>query len=246
MEPIITFKNITKIFPIGILKKKVAVDNVSFSIPKGEVVGLVGANGSGKSTSIKMMLGFLKPNSGTIEVAGIDSKNKNIRRLIGYLPENPKFQKFLTGYEIMKYYAKLLSLPKNELNERVEHLLNIVGLSKAQHEKVQGYSKGMGQRLAIAQSLLSNPPILVFDEPMSGLDPLGRREIRNLIASLHTNMKETTIFFSSHILTDIENLCTSVVLLKKGKLKAIGAVKDLLGQKNIEESLFSEDEMEAA
>jgi ABC-2 type transport system ATP-binding protein len=246
MQPIITFNQITKIFPIGFLKKKLAVDNVSFSIPKGEVVGLVGANGSGKSTSIKMMLGFLKPNSGTIVVDGTDSKNKKIRSLIGYLPENPKFQKFLTGFEIMQYYANLLSIAKNEKKDRIEYLLNLVGLSKAQHEKVQGYSKGMTQRLAIAQSLLSNPPILVFDEPMSGLDPLGRREIRNLISNLHTTMKDKTIFFSSHILSDIENLCTSVVFLKKGKLKAIGAVKDLLNQNNLEEILFAEEETEAA
>lgn len=226
--PCITLTEVTKTFKTGLLKSKKAVDNLTLSVPPGEVVGLLGPNGSGKSTTMKMILGFLKPTSGEILVCGESVENRSARAHIGYLPENPRFQKFLTGHDILTYYGKLLGLSGNNLNRRIEFLLELVNLQHATHERVQGYSKGMTQRLAIAQSLLNNPALLIFDEPMSGLDPLGRIEMRNLISTIHCENPNTTIFFSSHVLEDVENLCKSVALLRKGKLKTYTSIESLV------------------
>lgn len=226
--PCITLTEVTKTFKTGLFKSKKAVDNLSLSVSPGEVVGLLGPNGSGKSTTMKMILGFLKPTSGEILVCGESVENRSARSHIGYLPENPRFQKFLTGRDILSYYGKLLGLSGNLLKQRLEYLLELVNLKHACDERVQGYSKGMSQRLAIAQSLLNNPALLIFDEPMSGLDPLGRIEMRNLISTIHNENPNTTIFFSSHVLEDVENLCKSVALLRKGQLKTYTSIESLV------------------
>lgn len=225
---VISITDVTKEFRVGIRKKKMAVEELTLSIPRGRVVGLLGPNGSGKSTTLKMLLGFLKPTRGEILVCGVPSNEREARKFIGYLPENPKFQRFLRGSEVLYYYGKLLGLPTEKLVKRVGDLLELVGLTHAGHERVSGYSKGMTQRLAIAQTLLNSPPILVFDEPMSGLDPLGRFEIRQLIQRVRGEMQETTILFSTHILGDVEQLCTDVALLRKGRLSQYCPIEELL------------------
>lgn len=224
----ILIEDVSKIFRTGLGKSKVGVQNLNLEIPKGRVIGLLGPNGSGKSTTIKMILGFLRPTSGKIWVCGHEVPSQITRSFIGYLPENPRFPKFLTGRALLRFYGSLLSLTGRELETRLDFLLDLVGLKGAGSEKVQGYSKGMTQRLAIAQALLNKPRLLIFDEPMSGLDPLGRKDIRNLIGKIHTELPEATIFFSSHILEDIEQLCSMVALLKKGQLQTFCSIEELL------------------
>lgn len=228
MEEHITLTNVSKVFKLGIFAKKTAVDDLTLSVPKGKVIGLLGPNGSGKSTSIKMIMGFLKPTSGEILVCGHSTTDRNARRFIGYLPENPRFQKFLKGRELLHYYGSLHQLSGAELKKRTEYYMELVGLKHAADERVGGYSKGMCQRLALAQALINKPSLLIFDEPMSGLDPLGRMEIRKLIAQIHAEMPESTIFFSSHILEDVEQLCSMVALLRKGKLKTYCTIEELV------------------
>jgi len=228
----ILIKNVSKIFSTGFGNKKIGVAELSLEVPKGVVMGLLGPNGSGKSTTLKMILGFLRPSEGQIWVCGHEVPSKTSRSLIGYLPENPRFPKFMSGRNLLAFYGQLLGLRGVPLRKRMDYLLELVGLSHAGSERVQGYSKGMTQRLAIAQSLLNDPRLLIFDEPMSGLDPLGRRDIRQLIARIHEEFKEATIFFSSHILEDVEQLCTLVALLKKGKLQKFGPLDQLLGSES--------------
>lgn len=225
---VISITDVTKVFRLGVHKKKTAVENLTLSIPKGRVVGLLGPNGSGKSTTLKMLMGFLRPTQGQILICGVPSDERAARSFLGYLPENPRFQKFLTGREVLFYYGKLLGLATTHLKKKSEELLELVGLPHAGDDRVQGYSKGMTQRLAIAQALLNSPSILVFDEPMSGLDPLGRFEIRQLIQRVHTEIPEATILFSTHILNDVELLCSDVALLRKGKLCSYSPIGDLL------------------
>lgn len=224
----IALYDLTKVFRLSLRKVKVAVNNITFAVPRGEIVGLLGPNGSGKSTTLKMILGFLKPTSGQILVCGESAESRSARRHIGYLPENPRFQRFLPAKAILKYLGGLLGMSGAALDARSDELLDLVGLRHAAHERVQGFSKGMTQRLAIAQALLNQPKILIFDEPMSGLDPLGRMEIRKLIATVHGEMKHVTIFFSSHILADVEALCSYVILLKNGELKTAAPIDEIL------------------
>jgi len=224
----IAIQDVSKVFSTGFGKKKTGVNHLSLEVPRGQVVGLLGPNGSGKSTTIKMILGFLRPSQGEIWVCGHKVPDKITRSFIGYLPENPRFPKFLTGRALLTFYGRLLSLTGKKLENRIDFLLDLVNLKGASDERVQGYSKGMTQRLAIAQSLLNEPRLLIFDEPMSGLDPLGRKDIRNLISLIHSELPQATIFFSSHILEDVEQLCSMVALLRKGELKTFCSIEELL------------------
>lgn len=224
----ILIQGVSKVFRIGLGKTKIGVQNLNLEVPKGQVVGLLGPNGSGKSTTIKMILGFLRPSAGSIWVCGHQVPSRLTRSFIGYLPENPRFPKFLSGRALLNFYGSLLSLTGKELEKRIDFLLDLVNLQGASNEKVQGYSKGMTQRLAIAQALLNKPRLLIFDEPMSGLDPLGRKDIRSLIGRIHSELPEASIFFSSHILEDIEQLCSMVALLKKGQLQTFCTIDELL------------------
>jgi len=226
----ISLTSVTKIFQTGVIKRKLAVEDLTFTVPRGEVVGLLGANGSGKSTTIKMILGFLKATRGEILVCGHSAEERMARSFIGYLPENPRFQRFLTAHDVMKYFGKLLGMRGDTLERRIEYLLELVTLKHVTKERVHGFSKGMTQRLALAQALLNQPPLLIFDEPMSGLDPLGRKEIRTLITRIHDEMPESTMFFSTHILADVEQVCSSVILLKQGRLKRQCTLDELLSQ----------------
>lgn len=229
-ETDISLVEVTKVFHTGVIKRKIGVDNLTLSIPRGEIIGLLGANGSGKSTTLKMILGFLRPTRGQILICDKRAGTKESRELLGYLPENPRFQKFLQGREILQYFGRLHGMSGETLRKRIDELLEMVGLGKAGSERVQGYSKGMTQRLAIAQALINKPKILIFDEPMSGLDPLGRMEIRSLIGRIHQEMSQTTIFFTTHILSDVEALCSWVALLRKAKLEVFCPIGELLSR----------------
>ena len=226
----IEVKNLRKEFSTGVFKRKLAVDDLSFKLPRGKMVGLLGPNGSGKSTTLKIILGFLRPTVGEVSICGHSPNTAGTRRHIGYLPENPRFQKFLTASEALMYLGTLLGSAGKELRFRVDEVLEWVQLTAVSKERVKGFSKGMVQRLAIAQSLFAKPPILIFDEPMSGLDPVGRMEIRKLVGRIHSELPNTLIFFSSHVLEDVEELCEEVILLRKGRLQRQGSVQEILAQ----------------
>lgn len=229
---VITLDRVSKRFRTGLWKHKLAVKDLSFDVAAGDILGLLGPNGSGKSTTLKMIMGFLRPTAGEILIGGRSAHEESARRQIGYLPENPRFPKFLTARELLRFYAELLGLDRTLRHSRADELLEVVQLSPVANERIQGFSKGMTQRLAIAQSLLSKPSILIFDEPMSGLDPLGRLEIRRLITQIHQDMPHVTIFFSTHILSDIESLCSSVLLLRQGQLQRQCGITELLSEES--------------
>ncbi|MBS4538399.1 ABC transporter ATP-binding protein [Clostridium sp. D2Q-11] len=188
--------------------KEEVVSNLSFEVKEGEVFGLLGANGAGKTTTIKMILGLTNITKGDIYI------KDNVT--VGYSPETPYFHPFLSGYEVMKFFAKLQKLPSKSIKEEIETLLEKVGLGEDQHKKVKGYSKGMKQRLAVAQALLGDPELLILDEPAAGLDALGRIEMLGLIDSLKKEGK--TILLNSHILNDVERVADRVIILSKGKM----------------------------
>lgn len=222
--------DVTKTFQGAWFRKKTAVRELTLTVPRGEVVGLLGPNGSGKSTTLKMIVGFLKPTSGNVLLFGEDADKPQARRRLGYLPENPRFQRFMTGRAQLHYLGALHGLSAMERARRADELFALIDLRDAADERVGGYSKGMTQRLAIAQALLAKPDLLILDEPMSGLDPIGRLEVRGLIARIHRESPRTTIFFSSHVLSDVESLCSYVVLLRGGALLRACPMQELLGQ----------------
>jgi ABC-2 type transport system ATP-binding protein len=226
----IALLDVSKTFVGAWFRKKTAVRDLTLTVPRGEVVGLLGPNGSGKSTTLKMVVGFLKPTSGHVLLFGEPAEKPSSRRRLGYLPENPRFQRFMTGRAQLLYLGGLHGLSAAERARRADELFTLVDLRDAADERVGGYSKGMTQRLAIAQALLARPDLLILDEPMSGLDPIGRLEVRSLIARIHRESPRTTIFFSSHVLSDVESLCSHVVLLRGGTLLKSCSMRELLGE----------------
>lgn len=227
-EIAIEFQSLTKIYKEGLsLRFKPSVEDVSFSVPKGMIFGFLGANGAGKTTSIKIALGLQKSTSGSVKIFGISSEDVSVRSRIGYLPERPYFQLNLKAEEFLNYHRSLFGkyYCKNEKLTN-SYLLELVGLSDAKNKYLRSFSKGMLQRVGIAQSLINDPDLLIFDEPMSGLDPVGRRDVRNLMIELRKMGK--TVFFSTHILSDIESVCEQIAFLEKGKLKFLGKVDSLL------------------
>lgn len=217
----ITVDSLSKAFGKGKAKQHV-VANLSLHISQGEVFGFLGPNGAGKSTTIKLLLGFLKPDAGTMKIGGKIVGCQEYRNFIGYLPEFPFFYSHLSAQETLNLSGKLSGMSSEQIRTRTEKLLGDLDLSHAVHKRVGGFSKGMKQRLGVANALLHDPEILIFDEPMSGLDPLGRHLIKELIATLKESGK--TIFFSSHILSDIEELCDRIAILHKGRLLYEGGV----------------------
>jgi len=203
-----------------------AVDQVSLSIEKGQIYGLIGPNGSGKSTTMKALLGLLAPTSGSCKIFGKDSVKVDSRQDVGYVPENPYFYKHLTGEETLKFYGKLCGLRGGALKERISALLAQVSLESAAKRKVGNYSKGMLQRIGLAQALIHKPRLLILDEPTAGVDPVGSREIRDLILSL----KEAgqTVFLCSHLLEQVQEICDRVGIIFNGKLKREGTLEELI------------------
>ena len=224
----IEIRNLTKIYRSGFfLRKKVGVQNLSLQVEKGEVFGFLGQNGAGKTTTIKVLVGLSHPTSGEVLILRQKVEHKAVRRSIGYVPESPYFYEYLTAQETMQFYSQLYGLPRSVWKQRIPELLELVGLTQEAGKQIRRYSKGMRQRLGLAQALLADPPVVIMDEPTSGLDPLGRRLVKELILQLKEKGK--TVFFSSHILPDVEAICDRVGLIHKGKLVREGTVEDLVG-----------------
>lgn len=225
---VVEIENLTKDYETGFWKKKKvrALDGLTLSVEGGQIFGFLGANGAGKTTTIKLLMRLIYPNNGSAKILGKDISDVSMHSRIGYLPENPYFYDYLTARELMDYCAELFGLSSNERKKRTENLLTRVGLEeKSWNRQLRKFSKGMLQRVGLAQALVNNPEVVFLDEPMSGLDPVGRRQVRDLIASLRDEGK--TVFMSSHILSDIEALCDRVAILQKGKLAHTGRLEEL-------------------
>jgi ABC-2 type transport system ATP-binding protein len=206
-----------------------ALDNVTFRVPSGgSVFGLLGPNGSGKSTSIKILLGLLRPSSGSARVLGAPPDDIAAKRLIGYLPEESCLYRYLTPRETLTFYGRLFCLTPDERRRRVDELLAMVGLSHAADRPVGEFSKGMARRVGLAQALINNPALLILDEPTSGLDPIACRQVKDLISTLARGGK--TILMSSHLLADVEDVCTELAILHNGRVRAAGLTRELLVQ----------------
>lgn len=214
-----------------------AVKGVSLSIPEGAVYGLIGPNGSGKSTIMKALVGLLSPDAGTCRVFGQAATASANRREIGFLPENPYFYKFLTGEETVRFYGRLCGLHGAKLKERTAEMLELVGLQDAAHRRLGGYSKGMLQRVGLAQALVQKPRLLVLDEPTAGVDPIGSRAIRDIILDL--KRQGITVFLCSHLLEQVQEICDRVGILYQGCLIAEGSVDDLTRDRRRTEILLS-------
>ncbi|MEP7148616.1 MAG: ABC transporter ATP-binding protein [Acidobacteriota bacterium] len=231
MKHALEIENLTKDYDVGFWRKKKvrALEDLSLDVVPGQIFGFLGGNGAGKTTTIKILMGLLFPTSGTARILGHDIADVSMHKRIGYCPENPYFYDYLTASELMKYFGELFGLDSGERTKRASELLAQVGLDeKDWNKQLRKFSKGMLQRVGLAQALINEPEIVFFDEPMSGLDPIGRREIRELIIGLRK--KGTTVFMSTHILSDVEALCDKVAILKRGKLAATGNLDELLSR----------------
>ncbi len=221
-------QNLTKDYVVGFWRKRPvrALDDLSLQVGMGESFGFLGPNGAGKTTTLKILMRLIYPTAGTARILGAPLDDMQMRARIGYLPEQPYFYDYLTARELLTYCAKLFGLSKADTLKRTDELLKRVGLFEAADKQLRKYSKGMLQRAGLAQALINDPDVLFLDEPMSGLDPLGRREVRDLIASLRDQGK--TVFFSSHVLSDVEALCDRVAIMNKGCLIESGKLSDIL------------------
>ena len=226
-DAVITVDNLAKTFAFGFFRRKVqAVKGVSFDVKRGEIFGFLGPNGAGKTTTIKMLMGLIFPTSGRAHLLGRPVPSVEARRRLGFLPESPYFYDYLTGEELVDLAGRLSGMPHDRRKSRTADLLARVGLDKAARLPLRKYSKGMLQRLGLAQALVHDPELVVLDEPMSGLDPIGRKEIRDLIVSLRAEGK--TVFFSTHILADAELICDRCAILVAGTLRDVGPLDALL------------------
>jgi ABC-2 type transport system ATP-binding protein len=229
MDHVLEIENLTKDYETGFWRKKRvrALDDLSLAIEPGGIFGFLGGNGAGKTTTIKILMGLLFPTSGSARILGKDIANVEMRRRIGYCPENPYFYDYLTAIELMDYFGRIFGLEGAERGARSRELLTAVGLNERDWKRqLRKFSKGMLQRVGLAQALINRPELVFFDEPMSGLDPVGRREIRELIVGLRN--QGTTVFMSTHILSDVEALCDKVAVLRGGRLAAHGSLAELL------------------
>lgn len=207
---------------------KQAVRNLNLSVQQGEVFGFLGPNGAGKTTTMNVLLGFTNATSGDAFLFGTSVREPIARQRIGYLPELTYYYKFLTAEELLRFYARLFRIPRAEADHRIDQALKLVELDHARKRPIKTYSKGMQQRVGLAQALINNPDLLILDEPTSGLDPIGRMKVREIIQRLRSEGK--TVFFSSHELGEVETICDRVAILHQGELKAEGRVKNLIAQ----------------
>jgi ABC-2 type transport system ATP-binding protein len=227
--PAILIDNLSKDFPVGFWRPRPyrALKQVSLSVEQGEVFGFLGPNGAGKTTTLKVLTQLIYPTSGRAEILGQPVGDLGVKRRIGYLPENPYFYEHLTAEELLTYFAGLLGYSGAQRRIRVPALLDQLGIGSERRMQLRKFSKGMLQRVGIAQAILNDPDVVLLDEPMSGLDPLGRRDVRDLILRLRD--RGCTVFFSSHVLTDAEALCSRVAILAGGTVLAAGALADVRG-----------------
>ena len=231
MNYIVEIENLSKDYETGFWRKKKvrALDDLTLSVRPGQIFGFLGGNGAGKTTTIKILMTLLFPSAGSAKILGHDISDISMHSRIGYSPENPYFYDYLTAFELMNYFGELFGMEPQRRKQKAEELLTSVGLAeKDWNKQLRKFSKGMLQRTSLAQALINDPEIVFLDEPMSGLDPIGRREIRELIDGLRK--KGTTVFMSTHILSDVEALCDEVAILRGGKLSATGNLDDLLSR----------------
>src|SRR6187399_247147 len=226
--PALATYELTKDFAVGFWRKRPyrALDRLTLDVEAGEVFGFLGPNGAGKTTTLKLLMQLVFPTSGTADLLGKPAGDLAARRRIGFLPENPYFYDYLTAEELLTYFASLFGYRGAERRARASRLLDEVGIGAERRLQLRKFSKGMLQRVGIAQALVNDPELVILDEPMSGLDPLGRRDVRSLILRLRD--RGCTVFFSSHVLSDAEALCSRVAILAKGKLVAAGRLSDLV------------------
>jgi ABC-2 type transport system ATP-binding protein len=229
MEDAVSLAGVSKTFRAGFLMRepRAALKRVDLCVQRGSVFGFLGPNGAGKTTTIKILVGLIAPSSGRVSVFGMDPSDHRTRRRIGYLPENPALPDGLTGVEVLRLMASLSGLSKSKQPGEVARVLRLVDLERAKDVVVRKYSKGMVQRLGIAQALLGSPDLVILDEPMSGLDPVGRREMKDLVLELRRLGK--TVFFSTHIISDVEELCDELAIVVQGETVLAGSVARLLG-----------------
>jgi ABC-2 type transport system ATP-binding protein len=222
---------LTKDYAVGFWRKRPyrALDRLTLDVEAGEVFGFLGPNGAGKTTTLKLLMQLVFPTSGRAEMLGRPLGDLSVKRRLGYLPENPSFYDYLTAEELMHYFAALFGYPRAECYARADRLLDEVGIGAERRLQLRKFSKGMLQRVGIAQALVNEPELVIFDEPMSGLDPLGRRDVRALILRLRD--RGATVFFSSHVLSDAEALCSRVAILARGRLVATGRLDEMLAFK---------------
>ena len=227
----IEIENLTKDYPFGFLhlKKKRSLEGLTMQVESGEVFGFLGPNGAGKSTTIKLLVGLIFPDAGSARILGKSITDIEMHRDIGYLPEQPYFYDYLTAAEVLDYFARFHDLTAADRRDRVARMLKKVGLETARKIQLRKYSKGMLQRVGLAQAILHDPKVVILDEPMSGLDPIGRREVRDIILELKRDGR--TVLFSTHILSDAEMLCDRVGVIVGGKLRGVGAPSEIVGMK---------------
>ena len=225
--PALEILGLSKNYPVGFWRKilKPALLPLHLTVDKGETFGFLGPNGAGKTTTLKLLMGIIFPSSGSARILERDFHDPELRKEVGFLPEQPYFYDYLSAPELLDYYARLSGVPEVERRRRIPALLERVGLSDVGKKQLRKFSKGMLQRVGIAQAIVHDPRLIFFDEPMSGLDPIGRREVRELIQGLKDEGK--TIFLTTHILSDAESLCDRVAIIHQGELRGIGVVEDL-------------------
>ncbi len=228
MDAALRTEELTKDYAIGFWRKRPyrALDRLTIAVPRGEVFGFLGPNGAGKTTTLKLLMQLVFPTSGRADLLGRPAGDLTVKRRIGYLPEHPYFYDYLTAEELLRYFASLFGFSAADARARASRLLDEVGIGGERRMQLRKFSKGMLQRVGIAQALINDPELVIFDEPMSGLDPLGRREARSLILQLRD--RGCTVFFSSHVLSDAEALCNRVAILARGRLIATGLLTDML------------------
>jgi ABC-2 type transport system ATP-binding protein len=233
MTAAIETQNLTKEYPYGFLhlKRKTSLENLTMQVEDGEVFGFLGPNGAGKSTTIKLLMGIIFPTAGSAQILGKPVSDVSMHRDIGYLPEQPYFYDYLTAAEVLDYFARFHGFSATQRKERVRKMLQKVGLETAGKIQLRKFSKGMLQRVGLAQAIVHDPKLLILDEPMSGLDPMGRREVRDIILELKNAGK--TILFSTHILSDAETLCDRVAVIAGGQLRGVGAPGSIVGVKSL-------------
>jgi ABC-2 type transport system ATP-binding protein len=239
-DPAIAVQGLTKIFPVPFhpTRRVVAVKDLSLRIEPGEVYGLLGPNGSGKSTTLKIILGLVSPTRGRTEIFGRDSRLVESREAVGFLPENPYFYKFLTGEETLRFFGRLCGMGGTTLKRRVNELLDLVGLNKGRKRALGTYSKGMLQRIGLAQALIHDPRLVVLDEPTAGVDPAGSREIRDLIMDL--KRRGITVLLSSHLLAQAQEICDRIGILADGVMVREGRLQELIAIENQTELVIAD------
>ncbi|HMS83103.1 MAG TPA: ABC transporter ATP-binding protein [Nitrospira sp.] len=231
MKPL-RIHGLTKEYRIGFSRRSVlALDHLDLEIDEGEVFGFLGHNGAGKTTTIKLLMGLVYPTAGEAWILDRSIRDVGVKQSIGFLPESPFFYEYLTAEEFLTFYGQLFGIGGVTLTKKIDELLELVSMTDARRRPLRKFSKGMLQRIGIAQALINDPKLVILDEPMSGLDPVGRRDVRDIILRLKQEGK--TIFFSSHILPDVEMICDRIAVLVKGRLKAVGTVQELAGASSV-------------